>query len=180
MFNYNDIIEYEDCTRDLKFEAAQKWAREHNTSFEELIDRRELKVFTEEFEEEYEEEHTQIIPAVTHEEKDEKGNTITVVDEPEQEEKTYETKTRPATREIKKLFRYFQIGAEPVAPEPTPEEMKAQEIAELRAYLESTDYISNKLIEAIDDAELQDLKEKYADVLARRREARVRINELEK
>ena len=63
---------------------------------------------------------------------------------------------------------------------PSQEDLRNAEIAELKAYLESTDYISNKLIEAIDDAELQDLKEKYADVLARRREARARINELEK
>ena len=37
---YNQTIEYEDCTRDLNFEAAQKWAREHGTSFEEDIDAR--------------------------------------------------------------------------------------------------------------------------------------------
>jgi len=71
---------------------------------------------------------------------------------------------------------YYKV----VKDEPSQEDLRNSEIAELKAYLESTDYISNKLIEAIDDAELQDLKEKYADVLARRREARARINELEK
>ena len=40
-FNYGDIIEYIDSTRDLHFEAARKWARTHNATFEELIDRRE-------------------------------------------------------------------------------------------------------------------------------------------
>lgn len=42
-FNYGDIIEYVDSTRDLHFEAARKWARTHNATFEELIDRREEK-----------------------------------------------------------------------------------------------------------------------------------------
>lgn len=40
-FNYGDIIEYIDSTRDLHFEAARKWACTHNATFEELIDRRE-------------------------------------------------------------------------------------------------------------------------------------------
>lgn len=41
-FNYNDIIEYIDYTYDDNFEAAKHWAKEHNTTFEELIDRRDL------------------------------------------------------------------------------------------------------------------------------------------
>lgn len=36
-FNFNQTIEYEDCTRDLNFEAAQGWAQEHGTSFEEDV-----------------------------------------------------------------------------------------------------------------------------------------------
>ena len=40
-FNYNQTIEYIDGTRDLNFEAAQKWAREHGTSFEEDVAKRE-------------------------------------------------------------------------------------------------------------------------------------------
>lgn len=36
-FNFNQTIEYIDGTRDLNFEAAQKWAREHGTSFEEDV-----------------------------------------------------------------------------------------------------------------------------------------------
>ena len=40
-FTYNQTIEYIDGTRDLNFEAAQKWAREHGTSFEEDVAKRE-------------------------------------------------------------------------------------------------------------------------------------------
>lgn len=36
-FTYNQTIEYIDGTRDLNFEAAQKWAQEHETSFEEDV-----------------------------------------------------------------------------------------------------------------------------------------------
>lgn len=57
---------------------------------------------------------------------------------------------------------------------------KDQRIAELKQLLADSDYIANKLIEAVDEAELQDLKEKYADVLKKRREARAEINQLEK
>lgn len=40
--NYGDIIEYKDGTRDLHFEEAMKWAREHNTTFEEDVNARKL------------------------------------------------------------------------------------------------------------------------------------------
>ena len=40
-FTYNQTIEYIDGTRDLNFEAAQKWAKEHGTSFEEDVSKRE-------------------------------------------------------------------------------------------------------------------------------------------
>ena len=39
-FNYNDIIEYIDDTFDENFEEAKKWAKEHNTTLEELVERR--------------------------------------------------------------------------------------------------------------------------------------------
>lgn len=71
------------------------------------------------------------------------------------------------------------IFVEPI-PAPTEQKLADREIAELKQYLADTDYIANKLIEAVDDSELSDLKEKYADVLRQRREARARINELEK
>ena len=41
-FNYNDIIEYIDSTYDENFQDAKHWAKEHNTTFEELMDRRDL------------------------------------------------------------------------------------------------------------------------------------------
>lgn len=41
-FNFNQTIEYIDGTRDLNFEAAQKWAREHGTSFEEDVTARKM------------------------------------------------------------------------------------------------------------------------------------------
>lgn len=53
-----------------------------------------------------------------------------------------------------------------------------QRIVELKQFLADTDYVANKMIEATDEQELQDLREKYADVLAKRREARVEINKL--
>ena len=40
-FTFNQTIEYIDGTRDLNFEAAQKWAQEHGTSFEEDVSKRE-------------------------------------------------------------------------------------------------------------------------------------------
>lgn len=40
-FIYNQTIEYIDGTRDLNFEAAQRWAQEHGTSFEEDVAKRE-------------------------------------------------------------------------------------------------------------------------------------------
>lgn len=40
-YTYNQTIEYIDGTRDLNFEAAQKWAQEHGTSFEEDVSKRE-------------------------------------------------------------------------------------------------------------------------------------------
>ena len=41
-FTFNQTIEYIDGTRDLNFEAAQKWAREHGTSFEEDVTTRKM------------------------------------------------------------------------------------------------------------------------------------------
>ena len=42
-FNFGDVIEYIDDTFDENMEAAKKWAREHNTKLEELIDRRTVR-----------------------------------------------------------------------------------------------------------------------------------------
>ena len=40
-FTFNQTIEYIDGTRDLNFEAAQKWAQEHGTTFVEDVSKRE-------------------------------------------------------------------------------------------------------------------------------------------
>ena len=59
---------------------------------------------------------------------------------------------------------------------------KEWEIKKLKRYLNDTDYIITKLNEAkIEDDELfNSLKEQYAEILIKRKEARNRINELEK
>ena len=58
---------------------------------------------------------------------------------------------------------------------------KEWEIKKLKRYLNDTDYVITKLNEAkIEDEELfNSLKTKYSDILTKRKEARVRINELE-
>ena len=58
---------------------------------------------------------------------------------------------------------------------------KEWEIKKLKRYLSDTDYVITKLNEAkIEDENLfNSLKTKYADILAKHKEARARINELE-
>ena len=58
---------------------------------------------------------------------------------------------------------------------------KEWEIKKLKRYLNDTDYVITKLNEAkIEDEELFNLlKTEYSDILTKRKEARVRINELE-
>lgn len=59
--------------------------------------------------------------------------------------------------------------------------VRTNEIHEYQQYLNDTDYVITKLNEAkIEDEELFNLlKEKYAEVLIKRKEARAKINELE-
>ena len=59
--------------------------------------------------------------------------------------------------------------------------VRSSEINEYRQYLNDTDYVITKLNEAkIEDEELfNSLKEEYAEVLTKRKEARAKINELE-
>lgn len=116
-FNYGDIIEYIDSTRDLHFEAAHKWARTHNVTFNELIDKRE--------------ERDDI------------------------------------------FYRYFQIGCDFGAVEPTEEEIKAQKIMQLKRQLSLTDYAVIKI------AEGAATKEEYAELIAQRQQWRQEINSLE-
>ena len=67
-----------------------------------------------------------------------------------------------ATQEYKDLVRYNEIN-------------------KYQQYLNDTDYVITKLNEAkIEDEELfNSLKEKYAEILTKRKEARAKINELE-
>ncbi|MBQ7632876.1 MAG: hypothetical protein IJS88_02020 [Alphaproteobacteria bacterium] len=58
-------------------------------------------------------------------------------------------------------------------PEPTQQEIAEQKIAELKAYLASTDYVVIKIAEGSATAE------DYADLIAQRRAWREKINELE-
>lgn len=69
---------------------------------------------------------------------------------------------------------------------PTKEEKAAQEkakkIAEYKKYLSDTDYIVLKIAEAVADnnsEEVENLKTTYTTELAKRKEAREKINELE-
>ena len=67
------------------------------------------------------------------------------------------------------------------ATEEYKQEIKNNEIADLKNYLDNTDYVIAKLNEAkIEDEELfEELKVKYAEILIKRKQARARINELE-
>ena len=57
---------------------------------------------------------------------------------------------------------------------------KGNLLATLKAYLSETDYVISKLneLKLEDDAEYEKARAEYADVLAKRKEARKRINEL--
>ena len=59
--------------------------------------------------------------------------------------------------------------------------VRSNEINEYQQYLNDTDYVITKLNEAkIEDENLfNSLKEKYAEILTKRKEARAKINELE-
>ena len=67
------------------------------------------------------------------------------------------------------------------ATEEYKQEIKNNEIADLKMYLDNTDYVIAKLNEAkIEDEELfNSLKLEYAEILTKRKQARARINELE-
>jgi len=66
----------------------------------------------------------------------------------------------------------YPILADP--PSPSQSELDAREIASLKAYLSSTDYIYPKCLELGLDVNMQ-----YADTVAQRIAARARIQELE-
>lgn len=68
---------------------------------------------------------------------------------------------------------YEEIPAEPEPLEPTEEELKQAEIAELKAKLADSDYAVIKI------AEGAATKEEYAELIEQRQQWRARINELE-
>lgn len=65
------------------------------------------------------------------------------------------------------------------APQKPQEVINQERITELKQFLADTDYCILKIEEAVDEAEKQDLREKYADTIKARREARIEINNLE-
>lgn len=69
---------------------------------------------------------------------------------------------------------YYKV----VKDEPSQEDLRNAEIAELKAYLENTDYVIIKLAETTDESEKQEMLAKYDEVIIKRKEARQRINEL--
>ena len=104
-------------------------------------------------------------------------------------ELTYEERERElatCSYGFKKAYRdgkIIEVADEEVqASEEYQKNIKEIEITELKNYLSETDYIITKLNEAKieDDALFEELKIKYADELQKRKEARERINELEK
>lgn len=78
-------------------------------------------------------------------------------------------------------FKELTKPREPTAEEKTAQE-KARQIAEYKKYLQDTDYIVLKIAEAVADnnsEEVEKLKTTYTTELAKRKEAREKINELE-
>ena len=69
---------------------------------------------------------------------------------------------------------YYKV----VKDEPSQEDLRNSEIAELKAYLESTDYVIIKLAETTDESEKQEMLAKYDEIIIKRKEARQKINEL--
>lgn len=59
---------------------------------------------------------------------------------------------------------------------------KADQIASCKNYLSSTDYVISKLneLKLEDDGEFEKAKAEYKEVLAKRKEARAKLNELER
>lgn len=64
-------------------------------------------------------------------------------------------------------------------PGPTEKEIKQARIAELKAQLDSTDYVVLKIAEADTAEEQAQLREHYAEVIANRKAWRAEINELQ-
>lgn len=79
-------------------------------------------------------------------------------------------------------FKELTKQKEPTAEEKAAQE-KAQQIATYKKYLSDTDYIVLKMGECLADGNTEavtEIKTEYAEQLAKRKEARNKINELEK
>lgn len=67
--------------------------------------------------------------------------------------------------------------------EPTAEELalreKKKQISRFKAFLKDTDWVIVKIAEETDAEQIAALREKYADIIALRKNARTQINELE-
>ena len=82
----------------------------------------------------------------------------------------------------KEEFEELTKPKEPTAEEKAAQE-KARQIAEYKKYLQDTDYIVLKMGECLADGNTEAvtaIKTEYAEQLAKRKEARAKINELEK
>lgn len=186
MYKIGDIIEYIDGTRDENFELAQKWAKDNNAEFVELVERREKRMVREKYKDNAVIETPYIVPAKTHEETvaadvkfDENGEVfevpehlITVIDEPEHEDIKMEYKIVTKTRDIEQTVRYFEIKKKTEI-EPTIEELKARRITDLKSELVATDYVVIKIAEGVATPE------EYAEIIAQRQQWRQEINALE-
>lgn len=85
--------------------------------------------------------------------------------------------TKEEFEELTKPKEYIPTAEEKAAQE------KARQIAEYKKYLENTDYIVLKIGECLADGNTEAvtaIKTEYAEQLAKRKEARDKINELEK
>ena len=140
-FNFNETIEYIDGTRDLNFEAAQKWAQEHGTSFEEDVAKREP----------YEQEHEETYMNPTT------GET---------EVKTVSIPTIKRFFVIGDEPKPIVIEPTPI-PEPTEEELKANKRMERNILLQGTqDRIDRYRNQKELGVETTDSEEVYKQLLA--------------
>lgn len=104
----------------------------------------------------------------------------------EEEEIEVEDKTQPIYNDEREIIGYKKIKV--IDPHATlvecdePEENYAFEVEELKQYLADTDYVVIKINEAIIDGDEElanQLKTLYAPIIAQRKQARERIQELE-
>lgn len=128
MFNYGDIIEYIDATYDENFNAARKWCKDNNATFDEIVDRRKENIIEKTRQVETYEEQEQVIPA----EYDENGNIV------KEEVKT--TISIPVIKEEKytetELHRFFQINK---IPDLSLDELKPLKRAEINNARDKTE-----------------------------------------